>query len=79
MHLEYVFGEINADGANLHVDDLPPVIRYSTITLWHIRRRERASSTTSFATELSSFSCYPMSRCSPDSGKHETDITGGPI
>src|SRR3974390_717294 len=33
MHLEYVFGEINADGANLHVDDPPPVIRCSTITL----------------------------------------------
>ena len=33
VHLEYVLGEINADGANLHVDDPPPVIRCSTITL----------------------------------------------
>src|SRR5215475_3452933 len=48
VHLEYVLGEINADGANLHADDPPPVIRCSTITLWHIRCRERASSTTSF-------------------------------
>ncbi|WFU46157.1 hypothetical protein QA640_45840 (plasmid) [Bradyrhizobium sp. CB82] len=50
VHLEHVLGEINADGANLHVDDPPPVIRGSTITLWHIRCRERASSTTSFST-----------------------------
>ena len=49
VHLEYVLGEINADGANLHVDDPPLVIRCSTITLWHIRCRERASSTTSLA------------------------------
>ena len=27
VHLEHVLGEINADGANLHVDDPPPVIR----------------------------------------------------
>ena len=27
VNLEYVLGEINADGANLHVDDPPPVIR----------------------------------------------------
>src|SRR5215475_229915 len=33
VHLEYMLGEINADGANLHVDDPPPVIRCSTITL----------------------------------------------
>jgi hypothetical protein len=32
VHLKYVLGEINADGANLHVDDPPPVIRCSTIT-----------------------------------------------
>jgi hypothetical protein len=33
VHLEYLFREINADRANLHVDDPPPVIRCSTITL----------------------------------------------
>src|SRR5215475_75944 len=33
VHLEYMLGEINADGANLHVDDPPLVIRCSTITL----------------------------------------------
>jgi hypothetical protein len=27
VHLEHVLGEINADDANLHVDDPPPVIR----------------------------------------------------
>src|SRR4051812_42096368 len=48
VHLEHILGEINADGANLHVD-APLVIRCSTITLWHIRCRERASSTTSIA------------------------------
>src|ERR1700745_2533868 len=33
VDLEHVLGEINADGVNLHVDDLPPVIRCSTISL----------------------------------------------
>src|SRR6516164_9300209 len=33
VDLEHVLGEINADSVNLHVDDLPPVIRCSTITL----------------------------------------------
>jgi hypothetical protein len=61
VHLEHVLGDINADGANLHVDDPPPVIRCSTITLWHIRCRERAPSTTSFATKwaVSAMSAFP--------------------
>jgi hypothetical protein len=46
VHLDHILGEINADGTNLHVDD---PLRCSTITPWHIRCRERASSTTSFA------------------------------
>src|SRR3974390_136797 len=50
VHLEYVLGEINADGANLHVDDPPPVIRVQRSPFWHIRCRERASSTTSNST-----------------------------
>ena len=54
VHLEHVLGEINADGVNLYLDDPSPVIRCSTIPLWHIRCRERASSTTSFATRLAS-------------------------
>src|SRR5215468_618128 len=51
VNLEHVLREINADGANLHMDDPLQVIRCSTITLWHIRCRQRASSTTSFATD----------------------------
>ncbi|MBV1696329.1 MAG: hypothetical protein KGP27_17850, partial [Hyphomicrobiales bacterium] len=34
-HLKDVLGEIDADGANLHVDDSPQVIRFATITLRH--------------------------------------------
>src|SRR5271154_3856464 len=33
VNLEYVLGEINANGDNLHVDDPSPVIRGSTIIL----------------------------------------------
>lgn len=48
VHLEHVREEINADGAKLRwttsFDD-----SLFKISLWHIRCRERASSTTSFA------------------------------
>ena len=35
VDLEDVLGQINADGANLHVDDPLRMIRFATITHWH--------------------------------------------
>jgi hypothetical protein len=46
VDLKYGLGEIDADRGSLHVDG-PIVNRSPTITLWHIRCRERAPSTSS--------------------------------
>jgi hypothetical protein len=64
VHLEHVLGEINADGANLHMDD-PSGDSLFNDPLWHIRCRERASSTTSKAAVAAGSPevCLP-----PDSG-----------
>jgi hypothetical protein len=36
MQLEDVLGDIDADRGNLYVDDPLVVIRFATITLWHL-------------------------------------------
>jgi hypothetical protein len=49
MHLEHDFGEINADGTNLHMGAPSGDSLFNDHPVWHTRSRERASSTTSFA------------------------------
>src|SRR5246127_2458355 len=74
VHLEHVLGEINADGANLHMDD-PSGDSLFNDPLWHIRCRERASSTTSKAAVVAGL---PDVGLTPDSGGIE-DIPQPPL